>query len=135
MMKRKREAPNSRIWGGVAAAALAVGMVLALAQIVANAPKTTESVPVNDAVMRDIQDPRVREVASHFLCPCSMCDGMELDECMCDAPNGGIASKEKIAGLLKQGVTPEEAVRRLVPILKSLKQKQFTIPSNRNANY
>ena len=100
---------------------LAIGFVAGLAVCIGLVVKIQPAAASEHAVVPpELQDPRVLEVAAHFMCPCSMCGQMELADCTCGAQNGGIESKQRILALLNQGLSQDDVVRRLAPLFGTL---------------
>jgi hypothetical protein len=69
-------------------------------------PASTDGAALTPAAT---EDPRLREVAARFLCPCSRCGPMNLSECGCEMPNGAVAVKTYISTQLDKGASVDEA--------------------------
>ncbi len=122
--KRKRQSaarPTRKEIVVAAVGVLVVVLAVGLAQLARFTEGGSSAAMATAVVSKALQDPQVLEVASHFLCPCGTCDRMELSECTCDSPRGGIESKQQIATLLAQGLSVDETVRRLASTFGTLK--------------
>ena len=100
-------------------AELAVGL-LAAALVACAAPGSSHD---HATGRRPMDDRRIREVASHFLCPCKGCERMELVDCNCEMPDGGLVVKLFISELLEQGRGVEDVVARVAARFGSRKYR------------
>jgi hypothetical protein len=79
-----------------------------------------------EAAEQALSDPRVREVASHFACPCGSCGHDHLVDCQCDMPRGGAEAILTIQSRLEAGDSIPEAVEHLAAQYPEARRKRLT---------
>ena len=90
------------------------------------------------AIDSALADPRVREIASHFACPCGGCDHEQLLECRCDMPQGAVEAisiirsrveaDNDVAGAIEYMTTRFPEARRPTPEIDLIRSD----PGSRN---